>query len=145
MHDVSIEREEVRGLFVLGVIAALLTARGFPDFPLSQVLTFHTAMNGLVMYWGLYVFFMALGVSPDWIDQDIAKGCYDFAKYLFIAGIGVMCGTVVVVVLSYLFPTFVSTRLGLAIVWVLAVLVAGAVGWKLAPKKVSGREKMPLS
>ena len=133
MNDVNLELEEVRGLFVLGVIAALLSVRGFTDFPLLQDLTFRAAINVLIVYWGLYVFFMALAVSHDWINQRVAKRCHYLAKQLFIAGICSTCGAVVVMVLSYLFPTFVSTTLGLVIVWGLAVLLVLVAGWEISP------------
>lgn len=110
----------------------MLSARGFPDFPLSIVVSFYTVVNVLIIYWGLYVFFMALGVSDDWIDQSITKRCYTLAKCLFIAGIGTMCGVAAIVIVSYLFPTFVSTTLGLVVLWALACCLAIAVALKLA-------------
>jgi hypothetical protein len=82
---------------------------------------------------------MALGVSDDWINQDIARRCYALAKFLFITGISLMCFTVVLVVLSYLLPTFVRTSLGFVFAWSLGLFVACVVAVKL----VSGRKRMP--
>jgi UDP-N-acetylmuramyl pentapeptide phosphotransferase/UDP-N-acetylglucosamine-1-phosphate transferase len=61
-------REEVRGVFVLGTIAAFLSAYTFlpKEVPfIAGVLGVKTILEVLVSYWGIYAVLTAIGVSDD--------------------------------------------------------------------------------
>ena len=95
----DLHKEEVRGLFVLGIIAALLAARSFLDFKIDfEVVQFtiQSLLSFMIVGWGAYAFLMALGVSQDWIGKPLAKMCYALAWLSFIMGIGVSLGMIFV-------------------------------------------------
>lgn len=96
-------REEVRGIFVLGVIATLLTLREFGPNPVLLANPAF-ALRDLELYfsgiWGLYIFFAAIAVSDDWIWPRLAKMCHVAAKTNFHVGIAVLLATFVMIAFS---------------------------------------------
>lgn len=94
-------QEEVRGLFVLGIIATLLTSREFLDF---MVLGYpiRTILIGLVVMWGAYAFSMVLAISSDWIGENAAKFAYMNAYVTFLTGIIGTLTTILIVGLDFL-------------------------------------------
>jgi hypothetical protein len=88
----NIDREEVRGIFVVGIVAALITARSFLSFSLNFVVTTIKVQNlisWLIFGWGAYAVLMALGISEDWVGKTTAKACYALAWLSFVLGLGV--------------------------------------------------------
>jgi hypothetical protein len=103
---IDFDREELRAIFALGVIATLLTIKGALTFqilglPVSELATF------LVYGWGIYVFFMGLGISSDWVGETYAKLSYLIAYGWFV-------GTVV---------STASVALDAAILWLLSLVI----------------------
>jgi hypothetical protein len=100
------DREELRGIFVLGVIATLLTSREFLDFLVLGV-PIRVILLGIILMWGAYAFFMVVGISGDWVNEPIVKVCYLMAYTLFVTGIGGTIGTFVTVLFAlYVAPHF---------------------------------------
>jgi hypothetical protein len=98
------EREELRGLFVLGIIATLLTSREFLDFPILGVPT-RTILLSLILSWGAYAFFMVIAISGDWVKEPIVKVCYFLAYNLFVTGISATIAALLFVTVAvYVFP-----------------------------------------
>lgn len=117
-------KEEVRGIFVLGVIGTLLAlGRGLDVIVFSNV-SLATLTNCLVLYWGIYVVLMAIGVSDDIVKPSITELCNTLAKVYFVGGLAVLMALSIVTVALY----FLSVR-GVLITWPIAivVIVAGVV------------------
>jgi len=88
---IDADREEVRGIFVLGVIATILTARELLSYKLLG-LPIQFYLTDLLYGWGAYTFLMVMGVSSDWLGERIAKACYVSAWWVFVTSlIGSMC------------------------------------------------------
>jgi hypothetical protein len=64
--------------------------RVLPKIDLGFGLTSIFIFDGLLIYWGAYVFFMALVVSLDWMGNSIANSSYAIAKQTFLVGIGIL-------------------------------------------------------
>ncbi|MGA8856340.1 MAG: hypothetical protein WB643_04135 [Candidatus Bathyarchaeia archaeon] len=140
-EDVDWGREEVRGIFALGVLGTLLVSFQIPDFQVVYGISFRATIIGLMLTWGTYTFFMALGLSADWIGDTPARVSRRLAKLLFLAGIGSVGGMLAVLALAvlwwYLFPSFLSTPLAwdilvsaLYVVSFTVALLLMASGWK---------------
>jgi hypothetical protein len=86
----DLAREEVRGVFVIGILAILFSLRldsRFALYPLKM-------LDVLVLYWGLYVGLASLGVSSDLLGERVARSFYRVARASFKWGIlltGVAC------------------------------------------------------
>jgi hypothetical protein len=109
--DDNLQREEARGLFVLGVIAALLAAKDVLgiDIRLNYGLVINTgALYPLIFFWGAYAFLMALAVSDDMFSSRIRRDLRSLAGVVFLLGIFF---SLLFVMLSLLGPPMVS-RLG---------------------------------
>ncbi len=129
----TLQREEVRGVFVLGIIGTLLVLANFfayvkitPESSLSVVVFY------LVSFWGLYVFLTAIGVSEDFVKPEIAETCRWLAKGYFVLGISMTA-----VVVPYEFVAYyVIERLGLSsgITLVLNVLIPGVLVFIITAK-----------
>jgi hypothetical protein len=82
---INLKREEIRGMFVLGVLAILLALVSQPSLgllgklPLEVVAILYVVM----LYWGLYVFFMAIGLSSDILTVGLAQWAAWIAHSLF--------------------------------------------------------------
>jgi hypothetical protein len=87
---VNLEREEVRGIFALGVLGSLLGVwTALQHFQVSSHISLLTLALGLIIYWGLYVFLMAIGVSNDFINRSFADFCVRVAQAYFVVGISI--------------------------------------------------------
>jgi hypothetical protein len=87
-----LDREEVRGIFVLGVIGSLIALDSFlHNHMIVGDVSWHTVTIALVFYWGAYVFLMAIGVSgEDIVNARFAAHCKVLAAMGFVFGIGTM-------------------------------------------------------
>jgi len=104
--DSAIAREELRALLVLGIIGTLLGVRDVLDIKLGYGITFNSIVSALMMYWGAYVFLMAVGVSGDLLRPKVADTCATVAALCFILGIASMIGMVIFVVVGVILTPF---------------------------------------
>jgi hypothetical protein len=126
----DLTREEVRGIFVLGIIGTLLvlmTSLGGIMF--TQKSSLQVTVIGLLIYWSVYAFLMAIGVSDDIIDPRIAGFCKTAGSLFFVLGISV---TIVFVPLVWIadwyiqpagLPTWVNMVIGLVFVSLVTILL----------------------
>ncbi len=120
-------REEIRGIFVLGVLGTLLAIRDLFDVTLFGGLHLRSLVAFLMAYWSAYVLLMALGVSDDWIPSSVARECTNGARIAFIAGIafqvGIIPGLMLDYVCEYLFPPLAVSPLLDAVVRVAGIIL----------------------
>jgi uncharacterized membrane protein len=85
----ELQREEVRGIFVIGVIATLLVL--VTELPSVQIITPELHLSnvfiGIIVMWGAYSFLMAVGMSRDIVRPTVAFGFRALAKLYFLFGI----------------------------------------------------------
>lgn len=102
--DGSLTKEEIRAIFVLGIIGTLFTAAQLsPNYvmpPAYMHFTFKSITYLLLVYWGTYLFFAVVGISDDWIRERIARACRAFSKFLFLGGISIIIGMVFLAILG---------------------------------------------
>jgi len=98
--DKDYRREEVRGLFVLGLLAVLVVVR-FQDEKLmvtvgQSSLDFAPLVNITIMLWSSYAFFMVLGISDDVIGKNWAEMFRNLSRnflqldFIFLAILGTL-------------------------------------------------------
>jgi hypothetical protein len=150
-HQIELEREEVRGIFVLGIVATLLsmkdilTAWGFAQ---TFVNTIEAILSWLVVPWGVYALFMALTVSgegnPPWINARIARFSHNAAEFLFLYGLSVfvaeLISVAVFIVISYAWSVKAALSIDAFLFpwgWTaIAILFMFLIGhWKVPPWK----------
>jgi hypothetical protein len=96
----DLRREELRGIFAIGVIAALFTVNQLYgkikilDAPI-ELLTGY-----LLSFWFLYIMLMAVGVSDDIFGPLICDICLAGGRFLFMAGV---IGSVLLLAVAPLF------------------------------------------
>lgn len=125
-QDIDLTRHEVRGIFVLGVIGTLLTLWQLPNklFIVSPRVTLHVIIALITGIWGLFVFFMAIAVSKDWICKRLVDVSYQIAKVLFQLGIGSLFALLLAIVVSY-------SPLGVSYAIYVGLIAAFALGFLL--------------
>jgi hypothetical protein len=86
MSERELRREEVRGIFAIGMIAVLFSVnQRFGSIRVDGVpVEFLTFL--LLFFWSLYVLLMAVGVSGDIFGAELADFCRDFGHFMFMAG-----------------------------------------------------------
>jgi hypothetical protein len=85
-ESLRLRREEVRGVFVIGLLALLLTMKLDPSYvTMSES---YRPLNLLILYWGLYIGFVVVGVSSDYIDELVSRSSWELAGGFFFIGIG---------------------------------------------------------
>lgn len=117
-------REEVRGIFVIGVIATFLGLVQFgPDivFIATPRVGLHDFELVFSSEWGLYVVFAAIAVSDDWVSPRLIPLCHGAAKMFFHLGVGLLLATFVIILVNYSFGTSVAIGAGIITVFVSAV------------------------
>jgi len=92
-ESLRLQREETRAVFVIGLLALLLTLKLDPSF--SSMFESLKPLNLLILYWGLYVGSAAVGVSSDIIDEQAAKATWEVAHGFFVIGAGMTLAVVV--------------------------------------------------
>jgi FtsH-binding integral membrane protein len=102
-HDSKLVRHEVRGLLVLGVIGTLVALWQLPNFVFveSPRITLHITIAIITGVWGLFIFFMAIAVSEDWVWKRLVDASYQIAKALFLLGIGFLFALLVMIAVYY--------------------------------------------
>lgn len=115
-------REELRALFVLGIIGTLLGVRDVLDINLGYGITFSFVATLLMIYWGIYVFLMAIGISDDLVRLRVANTCATAAAVCFILGICSMIGMVLFTVVSLVLVQFIDQSMTLIVASIVAVV-----------------------
>jgi hypothetical protein len=167
MDKEQLHREEVRGLFALGVIATILAYRHefvaiiSPGSPLGGLIVWVVAIN-----WGLYAFLMTVGLSDDVFKPSISRNCFTLAKFAFWGGVADVAAATIIVIVGLLIGGIGSNivlcdPLGILcfhsligimvfpialVVWIIfmkASLIWGPV-WKWATKDLKRKGTKPL-
>ena len=117
-------REEVRGIFVLGVIGSLLALGRGLDVKVFFDTSLGDLTSGLVAFWAIYVVLMAMGVSDDIVRPSISEICKKAAKLYFLVGLAVlMTVPISIVAYGFLHDHGVLFTLPNAIMYLIAILV----------------------
>ncbi len=89
--EIDLKKEEVRGLFVIGIIASLLAARDSfswtVQLPYGVMIDSKSIVNGFLLYWGLYAFFMVVALSDDVFNEKVANDCAVTGHFMVFFGI----------------------------------------------------------
>jgi hypothetical protein len=78
--------EEIRGLFVLGLLAVLISVKlqsptGKLDITLGELSTnLMPLLDNIIVLWSLYAFFMVLGLSEDVLGKNFSRSFLELAK-----------------------------------------------------------------
>lgn len=81
------KKEEIRGLFVLGLLAVLASVR--VQYSNMTIIIGQNSLNVIVffdltiLFWSFYAFFMAFGLSEDMLGKSIAEICRTTARAFF--------------------------------------------------------------
>jgi hypothetical protein len=100
-----LHHEEVRGLFVLGVIATILAFKN----ELASIITPTGGLIGdavvlvLAATWGSYAFLMAIGLSDDVFKPRVCSACLRLARLLLWLGVYYFSIVIIVGIASFLF------------------------------------------
>jgi hypothetical protein len=127
-EGLDLHREEVRGLFVLGIIGVLLAIR--------NVVPWNIPIYYLLLYWGMYAFLMALGVSADIIEQPYSYAGMFLAKKMFGFGIAMFGALAAYAFINLVLGHFLSASLSSDLASVPTVILCGYLAWKI-PKRLS--------
>jgi len=127
-EGLDLKREEVRGLFVLGIIGVLLGLR--------NVVPWNIPINYLLCYWGSYAFLMALGVSADIIEQPYSYAGMILAKKMFGLGMVMFSAFAVYVIVDLALGHFVNATLSSEIAFIPTAILSCYLAWKI-PKRLS--------
>jgi hypothetical protein len=101
-NDGLYDLEELRAIFVLGVIGSLLTVEHILGAAqITSNISFRTVTLYLIIYWGLYVFLMAIGVSDDIVNPRITHACVKYAIVFFILGIAATLAVPAAILFDY--------------------------------------------
>ena len=123
MSESNDKKTELRGVFVLGIIGSLLALGRFADVKILFGMSLAELTNGLILFWGIYVALMAVGVSDDIVRPTIAKYCTILANFYFLGGLALLITIPFLVGFYDLFQRFgVNELLTVPIVVVLVLL-----------------------
>jgi len=82
--ETTLRREEARGVFVIGLLAILLSLRLDQSF--RAMFETLRPLNIVIVYWALYVGSAAIGVSSDIVDKAVANAMMEVAGMFFLIG-----------------------------------------------------------
>lgn len=89
LSEGRLRREEARGIFAIATIATIIAVRSAiynAQLPLLEA-PIGPLLDLLLMPWGLYVFFMAVGISEDILPYAMARQCIQLAYLMFRTGL----------------------------------------------------------
>ena len=120
------KREEVRGLFVLGIIAIVVAYRS--ELAAIILPTGPELGNGILIafvgYWGLYAFFVIIAVSDDIFQKKVCKGCLFLARLIFWSGTLLLCSILILAVpVMLLGDLWTKDHIAIAIIAVVYVIL----------------------
>jgi hypothetical protein len=129
--------EEIRGIFVLGLLAVLIAIKlqspsGKLDVTLGQLknLDIMPLINFIIILWSLYAFFMVFGLSEDVVGKTISQMFRGIARacllmnFVLLAFLGAFYG-------YFAYPTRLPYVIGL----ILIILIFGALKEFLKARK----------
>lgn len=120
-RPLDLQREEVRGVFVIGIIATLLAIR----LAILSAEPTVFLLDVLIAYWGLYAGLMAIGVSSDILgngeESMLTKCAQEIGHLCFTYGAAATALVPVLMVVDYLTP-YLPT-------WITAYLPKPAVAY----------------
>jgi hypothetical protein len=94
-------REELRGLFTLGLMAVLITLRvtqtEITFYLLGQVYIMTGIIDAALMLWGLYAFLMVIWLSNDWLPKKICIIAYAFGTSMLILSFALFYFTLIAI------------------------------------------------
>jgi hypothetical protein len=107
--SIYLGREEIRGLFTLGLLAVIATIRiqyqnreiTIPIKGTQYVIT--PFFDVMIIMWSLYAFFMVLGISDDIIGEKACKGLRTVSRY-YLYGSFLILGIMAVVFYYTIYP-----------------------------------------
>ncbi len=96
--ETKLKREEIRGVFVIGLIAAFLSIRPFIPLDQDYAQIFVNVTNFLIGFWVLYLFLIVISLSDDiklpskendeqWMKKESFSTTKAIAHLIFIIGI----------------------------------------------------------
>jgi hypothetical protein len=137
----NLQRDEVRGIFVLGVIGTLLALWQLPNtvFTESPRVTLHIIIVSLTVLWGLCIFFMVIGVSDDWMWERLVKISYSIAKILFLLGIAFLSAIFIMIGIAHFFGVNFAIWAGIITAFLMGVfLIVTQPATKTTEKRPQG-------
>ena len=141
MSAKEIRREEIRGLFTLGLMAVLVTLRlkldpeyavqfmEFKDIKVCPIIDI------ILVTWGLYAFFMVFGYSNDLFSSKTCNTFKEIGQGCMLLSIAFLCFIGILIVLTNPIP---SLRIFAIIIFGLFLLKIPIIYRKLK-KKISSR------
>ena len=91
------EREELRAILVLGIIGTLLGTKNFTDVSLGFGIHVSFIVNGLLEYWGAYLFLEVMAISSEVIKERVRAYCEIAARLCFLYGLALTFGLTIFV------------------------------------------------
>jgi type IV secretory pathway TraG/TraD family ATPase VirD4 len=119
MSETEMRREEVRGLFALGLVAITVTLRYASGLPSTISSGFFSnipilsILDGVILTWGLYAFFMVFAFSGDFLPKSLSDMFRNLARFCLI--------------LSLVFLTFAAALVGVVNMGISVWIIAAAV------------------
>jgi hypothetical protein len=134
------KREEVRGLFVIGVIATLLGAKNFYEeaklsFGILKGIPISIFIDILLVFWGAYALVMVFATSDDFFSQETISELYKASRMMLMMGV-YMLG-------AYFFLFFILGNIFRLHLLVLPILpsVIGYISWSYIKKQKEEKKK----
>ncbi|RSN72677.1 hypothetical protein [Candidatus Methanodesulfokora washburnensis] len=105
--------EEIRGVFVLGLLAVLVSIRfGYKELLIYAGGPYFNLISGLIditiVFWFLYAYLMVLGISEDVIGKKYSELFKDLSKF-FLKMYFLLAGSVTVIFLAIVTIVFITT------------------------------------
>jgi len=144
----EIKKEEIRGLFVLGLLAVLASVRiqyGSMTVTIGQG-SFNIAVffDFTIALWSFYAFFMVFGLSADMLGDTIANMCRDMAR-LFLQLNFIALAAIGLFLITSAYPTRFPWTMGLIVVAFVLATINRLRTIKTKPLKINYRKSIKNS
>jgi hypothetical protein len=118
-------REEIRGLFTLGLMAVLITLRVTQTEIIFHFLGQEYIMTEVIDvslgFWALYALFMIIWLSDDWLPKKVCKIAYELGRLMLVISFTLFYFTLVAIFSFVPMPYHLITYLLLVPLWYLFV------------------------
>lgn len=121
----EMRREEIRGLFTLGLMAVLVAARlsfnseGVIKWGMFQNVPVTGMIDTILIAWGLYAFFMVFGFSTHAFSLETCKKLRDLGRACLFLSLALLILFIVIIAIENLTVSFYLTII-IAIVFALS-------------------------